>query len=138
MPGPASLVMRIIPRSMARPKPSGPAAFGVALVPKDGSFGRFASVVDGDFTNVCLLWVPPEMRPVDLDAIGPSDVARLHHLAPRVKSRMQDEGTALVGYQPIRDLNCFRLLFMNPDVTTTDVDALLDLIDRYATAEWAS
>ncbi len=44
LPGPASLVMRIIPRSMARPKPSGPAAFGVALVPKDGSFGRFASV----------------------------------------------------------------------------------------------
>ena len=29
---------------MARPKPSGPAAFGVALVPKDGSFGVFASV----------------------------------------------------------------------------------------------
>ena len=44
LPGRASLVMRIIPRSMARPKPSGPAAFGVALVPKDGSFGVFASV----------------------------------------------------------------------------------------------
>ncbi len=44
LPGPASLVLRIIPRSMARPKPSGPAAFGVALVPKDGSFGVFASV----------------------------------------------------------------------------------------------
>jgi len=44
LPGPSSLVLRVIPRSMARPKPSGPAAFGVALVPKDGSFGRFASV----------------------------------------------------------------------------------------------
>ena len=42
--GSASLVVRIIPRSMARPKPSSPAAFGVALIPKDGSFGVFASV----------------------------------------------------------------------------------------------
>ena len=44
LPGPASLVLRIIPRSMARPKPTNPAAFGVALVPKDGRFGIFASV----------------------------------------------------------------------------------------------
>ncbi len=42
--GPASLAARIIPRSMARPRPSSPAAFGVALIPKDGSFGVFASV----------------------------------------------------------------------------------------------
>ena len=44
LPGPASLVLRIIPRSMARPEPTNPAAFGVALVPKNGSFGIFASV----------------------------------------------------------------------------------------------
>ena len=29
---------------MARPRPSSPAAFGVALIPADGSFGVFASV----------------------------------------------------------------------------------------------
>ena len=52
LPGPASLVLRIIPRSMARPKPTNPAAFGVALVPKDGIFASVyieaASAIAGE------------------------------------------------------------------------------------------
>ena len=51
---------------------------------------------------------------------------------------MQDDGSAMVGYQPIADLNCFRLIFMNPRVTTDDADQLLDLIERYASDEWTS
>jgi glutamate/tyrosine decarboxylase-like PLP-dependent enzyme len=102
------------------------------------SDGRFAPLVAGDFTNVCVLWVPPELRPLDLDTIDSGSRARLHALAPRVKARMQDAGTALMGVQPVHGLNCFRLLFMNPMVTTTDARDLLDLIDLYATEEWAS
>jgi glutamate/tyrosine decarboxylase-like PLP-dependent enzyme len=102
------------------------------------SDGRFAPLVAGDFTNVCVLWVPPELRPLDLATIDSGSRARLHALAPRVKARMQDAGTALIGVQPLHGLNCFRLLFMNPRVTTTDAQDLLDLIDLYATEEWTS
>ena len=39
---------------------------------------------------------------------------------------MQAEGSALIGYQPVHGINCFRLIFMNP--ACDDVDILLDLI----------
>jgi glutamate decarboxylase len=102
------------------------------------SGGRFAPVVAGEFTNVCFLWVPPELRPIELGTLAEEDHERVHALAPRVKARMQDDGTALMGYQPVGGINCFRLLFMNPRVTTEDADTLLDLIDHYATEEWSS
>lgn len=104
----------------------------------EASGGTFAFVNRGDFTNVCLHWVPPELRPLDLDGLSADDTARLHALAPAVKARMQDDGTAMVGYQPLAGLNCFRLLFMNPRVTRDDADALLGLIDRYASELWTS
>ena len=40
-------------------------------------------------------------------------------------------GTAMVGFQPIAGLNTFRMLFMNPTVTTTDIDAILACISEY-------
>lgn len=100
--------------------------------------GRFVPVVAGDFTNVCIVWLPPELRATPLDALDRTDRDRVHALAPRVKARMQDEGTALVGFQPVHGLNCFRLIFMNPRVSTDDADTLLALIDGYATEEWDS
>lgn len=98
----------------------------------------FAFVSRGDFTNTCVVWVPPELRPFDPHALSDDARQRLHALAPAVKARMQDEGTAMIGYQPLDGLNCFRLLFMNPRVTLDDADALLDLIDRYASDAWTS
>ena len=104
----------------------------------DDGDGTFAFADRGDFTNTCLIWVPPELRPLDRDSLAAATRTRLHALAPAVKARMQDAGTAMVGYQPVAGLNCFRLLFMNPSVTTDDADALLALIDRYASEEWTS
>ena len=63
---------------------------------------------------------------------------RLHRLAPRIKARMQAEGTALIGYQPIHGVNTFRVLFMNPAVGPDDVDAVLGHIARYGAEEWAA
>lgn len=105
----------------------------------DDSDGEFATVVSGSFTNVVLGWVPPRLRPMEL---GPGSIAEmspevfeeLHAIPPKVKAQMQANGTAMVGYQPIAGLNTFRLLFMNPAVSTSDVDALLDLISSYANA----
>jgi hypothetical protein len=51
---------------------------------------------------------------------------------------MQHEGTAMLGYQPVDGLNCFRLLVMNPAVSPDDVEAILGLIARYGAEEWAA
>jgi len=98
----------------------------------------FSFVVPGEFTNTCVLWMPPELRDVSIDELSPGDREKLHALAPAVKARMQDEGTAMIGYQPIDGLNCFRLIFMNPRTTTDEAETLLELIDRYAAEEWTS
>ena len=95
-----------------------------------------SAVVAGDFVNVCLTWVPPEFRPLDLDRLDDSGRDRLHALAPAAKARMQRDGSALIGFQPLRGVNCFRLLFMNPAVTTEDADRLLDLIAEHSEAAW--
>jgi len=104
------------------------------IAASDGEY----SVVSGSFTNVVFAWVPPDYRPLALDAAAivqlPADVhEKLHTLAPKVKAQMQRNGTAMVGYQPIAGLNTFRFLFMNPTVTTDDVDAMLGLIAEYGT-----
>lgn len=99
----------------------------------DSAEGRLAAVVAGRFANVVFLWVPPGL---DMETASASERGDLHALAPRVKARMQQDGTAMVGYQPVGGLNAFRLLFMNPEVTTDDVDETLALIARYGLDEW--
>ncbi len=99
------------------------------------SAGEFEEVA-GTFTNVVFGWIPPARRPLSLSpgsiaGLSPEIHAELHTLAPQIKARMQTEGTAMVGFQPINGLNTFRLLFMNPTVAKTDVDALLDLVSGY-------
>lgn len=97
-----------------------------------------AFIVTGDFTNVCLTWVPPELRPFNLTSLDDEQHAALHAVAPAAKAAMQEEGSALIGYQPVHGINCFRLIFMNPAVTLDDVDILLDLITRHSEAAWRS
>ncbi len=101
----------------------------------EGSGGEFAPV-SGTFTNVVFSWIPPALRPLLLSvssirSLTPEVHAELHEAPPRIKARMQAEGTAMVGYQPVHGLNTFRLLFMNPAVTKADVDAMLDRISDY-------
>lgn len=96
----------------------------------------FAVLVPGEFTNVCFLWVPPELRPLDLERLGADERARLHTLAARIKARMQHAGTTMIGFQPVHGINAFRLLYANRRVATDDVDAVIDLIADYAAAEW--
>ncbi|MAT21195.1 MAG: septum formation protein Maf [Acidimicrobiaceae bacterium] len=97
-----------------------------------------AFIVAGDFTNVCLTWVPPGLRPFDLTSLDDAQHAALHTVAPAAKAAMQEEGSALIGYQPVHGINCFRLIFMNPAVTLDDVEILLELITRHSEAAWRS
>ena len=99
------------------------------------SNGEFVEVTGG-FTNVVFAWVPPNLRPLELDPssireMDPQIKAELHDLAPKIKAQMQAAGTAMVGFQPIEELNTFRLLFMNPAVTEADIDAIVDRISEY-------
>ncbi len=105
----------------------------------DASGGAFVPLVRGGFTNVVFAWVPPDLRPIALDAVSieaidPDVRNRLHSLPPQIKAEMQREGTAMLGYQPVHGLNSFRLLFMNPTVQPRDIDAVLGHIDRYGSA----
>jgi len=105
------------------------------------SDGALVPVADTGFTNLVFRWVPPELRPLDPDGLAGLDDAtrdRLHRLAPRIKARMQHEGTVMLGFQPMHGLNCFRLLVMNPAVSPGDVEAILGLVDRYGAEEWAA
>jgi glutamate/tyrosine decarboxylase-like PLP-dependent enzyme len=99
------------------------------------SAGEFVEVA-GAFSNVVFVWVPPDLRPLagSIGSLPPEAHAELHTLAPKIKARMQAEGTAMIGFQPVAGLNTFRLLFMNPAVTTADVDALLDRVAEYGLA----
>jgi glutamate decarboxylase len=103
------------------------------------SDGAFVPVVSGNFTNVVFAWVPPELRPLsstyppDLDA---SVRTILHSLPPRIKARMQAEGTGMIGFQPIHGLNTFRMICMSATLQPADVDAILSVIDSYGCEIW--
>jgi glutamate/tyrosine decarboxylase-like PLP-dependent enzyme len=97
------------------------------------SDGAFGAVVPGDFTNVVFAWVPPPLRPLVFDKPDElSDELRgeLHELQPRIKARMQADGSGMIGVQPVHGLNAFRMICMSPSLQSSDVDALLASIDR--------
>ncbi|MFT7474942.1 MAG: glutamate decarboxylase [Verrucomicrobiales bacterium] len=100
------------------------------------SNGAFAVLSPGSFTNVVFVWVPHELRPFDLMTLSDDDRSRLHSLAPRMKAQMQAEGTSLLGYQPVHEMNCFRFLFMNSAVSTADIDVTMVNLARYGDREW--
>ncbi len=98
------------------------------------SDGAFVPIVSGSFTNVVFAWIPPDLRP--LGAVHPTDLEdsvrrRLHQLPPEIKARMQADGTGMIGFQPVHGMNTFRMICMSTTLQTTDVEALLDAIDRY-------
>jgi len=101
------------------------------------SHGAFAPLVEGDFTNAVFVWVPPELRSFSIDTLTDEHRDLLHRLPPLVKRRMQVEGTAMVGFQPIHGINSFRMLYMNTTVERGDVDAMLNVIGTYAADAWA-
>ena len=97
----------------------------------------FVMAAPPSFTHACFWWVPPELRPFRFGDASPAQLARLHGVAPVIKDRMQREGTLMVGYQPLGDRpNFFRMLLLNPEVQEADLDAVVELIDRYGTEEF--
>ncbi|XP_009892866.1 PREDICTED: glutamate decarboxylase 1 [Charadrius vociferus] len=91
---------------------------------------EFEMVFEGEpeHTNVCFWYIPPSLR-------GMPDCEerreKLHRVAPKIKALMMESGTTMVGYQPQGDkVNFFRMVISNPAATKSDIDFLIEEIER--------
>ncbi|CAL8343415.1 unnamed protein product [Merluccius merluccius] len=81
-----------------------------------------------EHSNVCFWYIPPSLRKLPP---GPERNRRLHKVAPQIKAKMMEEGTTMIGYQPLgSNVNFFRCVFSNPATQQEDVDFLLEEIAR--------
>ncbi|RXM29737.1 Glutamate decarboxylase 1 [Acipenser ruthenus] len=90
----------------------------------------FILVFDGkpEHSNVCFWYIPPSLRELPN---GQERSKRLHEVAPRIKAKMMEEGTTMIGYQPQgENVNFFRCVFSNPATSKADVDFLIEEIVR--------
>ncbi|XP_053323446.1 glutamate decarboxylase 1-like [Spea bombifrons] len=81
-----------------------------------------------EHTNVCFWYIPPSLRRVPR---GKEWNAKLHKVASTIKAHMMEEGTVMIGFQPLGEKpNFFRVVFSNPATKKSDVDFLLEEIER--------
>ncbi|KFO22491.1 Glutamate decarboxylase 1 [Fukomys damarensis] len=91
---------------------------------------EFEMVFDGEpeHTNVCFWYIPQSLRGVP-DSLERRE--KLHRVAPKIKALMMESGTTMVGYQPQGDkANFFRMVISNPAATQSDIDFLIEEIER--------
>lgn len=108
--------------------------------------GRFHLVAPLSFTNLCFWYFPPGMKSLYQEVVdnpqcikSPSSECwqKLHSVAPKIKSRMQQKGQAMIGFQSIpleggsEPLpNFFRMVFASVwSVAEADIDESLSDID---------
>uniref|UniRef100_A0A3P8TU13 Glutamate decarboxylase 1 n=1 Tax=Amphiprion percula TaxID=161767 RepID=A0A3P8TU13_AMPPE len=90
----------------------------------------FEMVFNGEpqHTNVCFWYIPLSLRGL---SDGEERRERLHKVAPKIKAMMMESGTTMVGYQPQGDkVNFFRMVISNPAATRSDIDFLVEEIER--------
>ncbi|XP_043832057.1 glutamate decarboxylase 1-like [Dromiciops gliroides] len=91
---------------------------------------NFELVFDAEpeLTNVCFWYIPPRLKSISNEYERQQE---LQKIAPKIKALMIEEGTTMVSYQPLGDkVNFFRMVFSNPATKQTDVDFLIDEIER--------
>jgi len=85
-------------------------------------------VPEPELVNVCFWYIPTRLRGLPH---GPDRVRLLGEVTPKIKQRMMEAGTLMIGYQPQGEIpNFFRNIISNPAVKRADVDFLLVEIDR--------
>uniref|UniRef100_A0A7E5A0A1 Glutamate decarboxylase 1 n=1 Tax=Panagrellus redivivus TaxID=6233 RepID=A0A7E5A0A1_PANRE len=78
-----------------------------------------------EYLNICFWYVPPSIRHLD----EKEKYARLEKIAPKIKAKMMERGTTMVGYQPDgQKPNFFRMIISNQATTQADLDFLIDEI----------
>ncbi|EYC27438.1 hypothetical protein Y032_0009g724 [Ancylostoma ceylanicum] len=83
----------------------------------------YEMVVDSpEFLNICFWYIPSKLRKLD-----PAEKkARLEKIAPKIKAKMMERGTTMVGYQPDKQRpNFFRMIISNQAITRDDLDFLI-------------
>ncbi|KAI1695530.1 pyridoxal-dependent decarboxylase conserved domain-containing protein [Ditylenchus destructor] len=84
-------------------------------------------IAQPEFLNICFWYVPPSLRHLD----PKEKAAGLDKIAPKIKLKMMERGTTMVGYQPdphSNRPNFFRMIISNQAITETDLDFLIDEI----------
>ncbi|XP_052332420.1 glutamate decarboxylase 1b isoform X2 [Oncorhynchus keta] len=80
-------------------------------------------------TNVCFWYIPPSLRGLEHNSVEYRE--KLHKVAPKIKAMMMESGTTMVGYQPQgQKVNFFRMVVSNPAALQSDIDFLIDEIER--------
>ncbi|XP_036592176.1 glutamate decarboxylase 1-like [Trichosurus vulpecula] len=95
---------------------------------------NFELVFDGEpeLSNVCFWYIPPRLKSISDEYERQQE---LQKIAPKIKALMIEEGTTMVSYQPHEDkVNFFRMVFSNPATKQSDVDFLIDEIERLGKA----
>ncbi|KAG7251097.1 hypothetical protein CRUP_005542, partial [Coryphaenoides rupestris] len=90
----------------------------------------YQMVFDGvpQHTNVCFWYLPLSLRGMPE---GKERWEKLHRVAPKIKALMMESGTTMVGYQPQgQKVNFFRMVISNPAATQSDIDFLINEIER--------
>ncbi|MFO7563415.1 MAG: pyridoxal-dependent decarboxylase [Enhygromyxa sp.] len=91
---------------------------------------QFGAAHPGGPCNVLFWWLPAALRPFALESADPATRARLHALTAAIKADLRGRGAVMLGFSPIDGgPNCFRMLFMNPEVEREDIELLLDEIE---------
>lgn len=96
---------------------------------------NFCAAHLGGPCNVLFWWLPASLRPFALEGADAAARARLHALTAAIKAGLRARGQVMLGFSPIDgDPNCFRMLFMNPDVGHDDIDLVLAEIEAVGAA----
>lgn len=91
-------------------------------------------------TNVSFWFIPPSLRACCTFQAGEIQfpekdneafLLKLSQVAPEIKMRMQRAGSMLITYTGVgRSVNFFRMVVVNPNVKHSDMDFVLDEIER--------
>lgn len=91
---------------------------------------NFASAHPGGPCNVLFWWLPRSLRPFALAHADAATRARLHALTAAIKLGLRARGQVMLSFSPIdAGPNCFRMLFINPEVERDDIELVLAEID---------
>jgi glutamate/tyrosine decarboxylase-like PLP-dependent enzyme len=91
---------------------------------------NFASAHPGGPCNVLFWWLPRSLRPFALAHADAATRARLHALTAAIKLGLRARGQVMLSFSPIDGgPNCFRMLFINPEVERDDIELVLAEID---------
>ncbi|CAK9304753.1 unnamed protein product [Gordionus sp. m RMFG-2023] len=85
-------------------------------------------IEEPECTNVCFWYLPPSIRDMKESE---EKYALLEKVAPIIKCKMMEDGTMMIGYQPLLDkVNFFRMIISNPAVVKEDLIFVVEEVER--------